>query len=195
MIEIVADEDGVYRTPFVETESGAPVVAVPVAAEAAGDGESVELRRIFLGERENGVGVVLVGGVRVSTPQIVSGSIGVILGSKRETHCAEMCVASGVLLQAEPGLGGGKLSVGYAWGLGQGVGDIFLLPMGGVAVKFSALQTWGRTWSVAPGQTYIGGELDISAFLLKFSIGLMKRVAGEAEGDDWLFTIGGGFGF
>lgn len=197
MIEIRTTADGFIETPFIDAVTGESLVAVPVSTSPESDEAdtgSVKLRRLFLDEGF-GPSAVLVGSLRLSTPQIVSASIGVIIGTRDGTHCHEMCVASGILIQAEPGLGGGKLSVGYAWGLGQGVGGLFLLPGAAFDIKASVLRTWGETWSVAPDQTFVGGEVDISLMLLKFSIGVMRRITGDAPGDDWLFTIGGGVGF
>jgi hypothetical protein len=133
-------------------------------------------------------GILPTWGVRASTPQIVSASGGLLIGeidpaeppADGTTH-----LPHGLLLQVEPGLGGGKLSVGYAKGL---------LPYAGFGLKLSALRTWGNPLWAEPHATYLGVEADAS-FFIKLSLGLMKRVGGNRESRDVLVTAGVGLAF
>ncbi len=113
-------------------------------------------------------------GVRVSSPQILSASVGVLVGSIERPPDAgnQMHIPHGLLIQVEPGLGGGKASLGYATGL---------LPYAAAGVKASVLRTWGRPLWTEPGRTYVGLEAEAS-FFVKLSLGVLARVAGPSGG-------------
>jgi hypothetical protein len=125
-------------------------------------------------------------GVRLSNPQILSASLGVLVGqierpadAGNRTH-----LPHGLLIQVEPGLGGGKASLGYATGL---------LPYAAGGVKASVLRTWGQPLLTEPGRTYVGVEAE-ATFFIKLSLGLMTRVAGP-NGGRLLVTGGVGLAF
>jgi hypothetical protein len=98
-------------------------------------------------------------------------------------------VGHGLLLQAQPGLGGIAFNVGWtpvalpAWGT-QAVG---------FAVKARYLRTWGDPWGgLEPDQDYVGGEL-VLAWILKVSVGVVTRVGsgtGKSTIVTWSFGIG-----
>ena len=113
-------------------------------------------------------------GVRISSPQIVSASFGVLVGQiERPANAGNRShLPHGLLIQVEPGLGGGKASLGYAMGL---------LPYAAGGVKASVLRTWGHPLLTEPGRTYVGVEAEAS-FFIKLSLGVMARVAGPSGG-------------
>jgi len=127
-------------------------------------------------------------GVRLSSPQWISASGGILIGQierpadadPKKTH-----LPHGLLLQIEPGLGGGKLSVGYATGL---------LPYAAGGVKASLLRTWGKPLFADPNCTYVGLEAEAS-FFIKFGVGVMARVAGAEDSPKILVTGGIGLAF
>ncbi len=126
-------------------------------------------------------------GVRLSSPQIVSGSVGLLIGPMEPpqppppgTH-----LPNGLLLAIEPGLGGGKISAGYAKGL---------LPYAAGGIKVSALRTWGHPIFADRKQTYVGLEAEAS-FFIKLSVGLMRRVGGDSSRRRLMLTGGIGLGF
>ena len=125
--------------------------------------------------------------VRLSNPQIASASVGVLVGEiESETPPASGTqLPSGLLLQLEPGLGGGKASIGYAKGL---------LPYAAGGVKLSVLRTWGHPLFADPRRTYVGIEGEAS-FFIQLSVGVMRRVAGDGNSGRWLVTGGVGLGF
>jgi hypothetical protein len=125
--------------------------------------------------------------VRLSTPQIASASLGLVMGSidpptppPPGSH-----LSHGLLLQVEPGVAGGKLSLGYARGL---------FPYAGAGVKASLLHTWGRPLVTEPRQTYAGVEVEAS-FFVKVSLGVMWRVDGTSDAPRTMVTAGIGIGF
>src|SRR5262245_14210251 len=82
-------------------------------------------------------------GARFSAPQVVSGSAGFLIGPldapPRPPDAPppkKMYIPRGLLLQVEPGVGGGKVGVGFAKGL---------LNVGGAGVKAFYMRTWGPT--------------------------------------------------
>lgn len=125
--------------------------------------------------------------LKLGSPQVLSAGIGVMIGARncrKDYYQAHTCVFDGVLIEAEPGLGGGKASVGlgshwviYSW-----------------AAKLSLLHTWGLS-TVQPGQTYLGGELDVTAFFLRFSGGLFQRLGVGPADQAQIISLSGGVGF
>jgi hypothetical protein len=83
----------------------------------------------------------------------------------------------------EPGLGGGKASLGWANSNG----------LFGVAVKGTALRTWGKTWGTESGVTYLGPEAEFAMFG-RLSVGWLWRV-GSSSGKTSMFAWGVGIGF
>ncbi|HMO04178.1 MAG TPA: hypothetical protein PKC67_01865 [Kiritimatiellia bacterium] len=115
-------------------------------------------------------------GLRLSSPLIASGTAGVKFGDDdgglRPT------------IQAEAGVGGGKLAVGLD---GTGHGKV------GFGVKAAMLRTWIEPIDVDDNQTFLGVELEASIKRLLLSTGGYRRV-GDGD-DDWLGTAGVGFLF
>jgi hypothetical protein len=130
-------------------------------------------------------GVTHTFGFTAGQPLGVSASAGVIIGSVPATRvkCAFSYWSKGAFLQLEPGLGGGKASLGYANSNG----------MFGMAAKGSALRTWGKTWGTATGATYLGPELELAMFG-RVSVGWLWRI-GSSRGKRSMFTWGVGIGF
>lgn len=126
-------------------------------------------------------------GVRVSNPQILSASVGILVGAidPEEPPASGTHLPSGLLLQIEPGIGGGKASIGYAKGL---------LPYAAGGFKVSVLRTWGHPLFAEPRRTYLGVEGE-ATFFIKLSLGVLRRVAGEGDSGRWMVTGGIGLGF
>jgi hypothetical protein len=89
-------------------------------------------------------------GVHVAGPTRASASVGVWLGEDPR-HDA----ASGAVLLVEPGLRGGRASIGYAYALRGGFGSF-------VTARATALRTWR---SAGPPHTYAGGEVQVLPLL------------------------------
>jgi hypothetical protein len=129
-------------------------------------------------------------GTRISTPQLVSGSIGVMIGPVDAPARApdapppkRMHIPSGLFLQLEPGIGGGKVALGYAKGLPP--------PIAG-GVKAFYLRTWGRPLWADKGRDYVGIEGDATLFM-KLSLGVMRSIDDGPR--DTAVTAGIGIGF
>ena len=129
-------------------------------------------------------------GGRLSTPQVLSLSWGLFIGPldapapppgapPRDT----MYIPRGLILQAEPGIGGGKLGVGFAKGV---------LNVGGAGVQAFYLRTWGQPIFVDRNRSYAGIQADATLFV-KLSVGVMRSIDDGPR--DTAFTGGIGFGF
>jgi hypothetical protein len=127
-------------------------------------------------------------GVSLSYPQVISASAGLLVGEiepRQPPPKGSTFLPKGLLLQAEPGLGGGKVAVGYASGL---------VPYAAWGLKGTALRTWGHPWGVPTGKTYLGIEADAS-FFVKLSLGVLWRT-GDHDGSSRMLLTGGlGLGF
>jgi hypothetical protein len=137
---------------------------------------------------------------RLNTPQILSASFGVVFG---KFHCHgpsywDFCTLEGILIQIEPGLGGGKLSAGIAqlyYDPSQPQDSLLGTPIVGLDLKASILNTWGAVFMANPEQAFLGGEVDVTVGFVKFSFGVLGRIFGSQPDQGWIFTSGIGAGF
>jgi hypothetical protein len=198
MIEII-EEHGT-ATPFVN-ERGDTMTATVVAIRQP-DAETLELQPVEV--TESGIRAHSTMSVRLSAPQIISASWGVVFGTKKcmvRGDIKEDCYLDGLLMQIEPGLGGLKGSVGIAKisSAPEALRGMMELPISAMDLKASAFRTWDLSTLAATGpfsaaaQTYAGLEGDINVSMVKFSLGLLKKLDGG--GPDWLLTGGVGYGF
>jgi hypothetical protein len=136
-------------------------------------------------------------GVQLSYPLLFSASIGVMLTEQPASYqCTTPCDFRGPFVQLEPGLGGGKLSVGWARAAGvtDARGSLLRATYIGTTYRLSLLQTWGDAGWVEKGRTYAGVEFGVMVAQAKLGLGVLYRVD---SGDDgrWLVTGGAGWGF
>ena len=105
---------------------------------------------------------------------------------------SDVGIMSGWFVQAQPGLGGGKVSAGAA--LVAPSDRAYLPALAGLGIKASLLRTWGTPRDAQPGRTLLGPELDLTIAYAKLSAGWMWRL-GERDGRRGQFTWGLGLGF
>ena len=124
----------------------------------------------------------------VGSPLKLSANVGIRIGIGT-VAADETDSGRGLLLQAQPGLGGIAFNAGWtpvalpAWGT-QAVG---------FAVKARYLRTWGDPWGgLEPDQDYVGGELAL-AWIVKVSVGVLTRV-GSGSGPGTIVTWSVGVG-
>lgn len=94
-----------------------------------------------------------------------------------------------LLVRVAPGLGGGRFGLGWAPYAARASG----LGFAGVALEAAVLRTWGSHGGVPPGRTYAGAQLHL-AFVMKASLGVMKRVHAPTGEHDTRLTWSVGFG-
>jgi hypothetical protein len=155
----------------VEREVRGPVATAALALLLVGGNVSAQVEPAMSAE---------VGG-----PQKLSANLGIRIGAVGE---GEADYGRGILLQAQPGLGGGALNVGWApvalpaWGT-QAVG---------LALKARLLRSWGDPWGIEPDATWAGFEVDF-AWIVKVSAGVLTRVsAGEGKKTAFTWSVGVG---
>ncbi len=125
-------------------------------------------------------------GVEAGSPQRVTATLGLLLGDARGDGFE---LGRRVwLVQVQPGLGGGRISLGFAPFAAGSSGLLFA----GAAVKATVLRTWGDPAGVPGGRTYAGVSLD-AAWVVKGSLGVMRRLGGGGPRDT-LVTFGIGIG-
>jgi hypothetical protein len=134
---------------------------------------------------------------RLSYPQVASLSYGVLFSRQPASYtCRTPCDYWGGFAQVEPGLGGGKLSLGWGRVIGERrsgrpfLSSVYLA----LAGKLSLLQSWGASSPLPSGQTYLGPELEVSIAKVNMGVGLLGRVGGD-QGRDWVVTGHLGWGF
>ena len=136
-------------------------------------------------------------GLHITYPLVASASLAVMLTSQPSTYdCATPCDFRGPFVELEPGLGGGKLSVGWARVTGKTnrSGSFLKAAFIGAAYKVTVLRTWGDHGWVEGGRTYAGFELGVPVAQANLGIGLLYRVD-SGDGGRWLVTGGAGWGF
>jgi hypothetical protein len=122
---------------------------------------------------------------RYSTPL----KLGWVLGLVRYYYTNHYC-QHGPFVQIEPGFGGGKVNLGYRYGITG------FLPIFNAGLSASLLQTWGNPLGdVEPGQTYAGIELSTAFSVLGLNAGVFRHVGGDDDEHDWITTLGVGAGF
>jgi hypothetical protein len=135
-------------------------------------------------------GAIWTWGGRISSPQLLSISTGFLIGPVDAPPRApdapppkRMYIPHGLLVQIEPGIGGGKVGVGFAKGVP---------PVAAGGIQAFYLRTWGQPLWNETGRSYVGVELDATLFA-KLSVGVMRRVDGNVH--DTKITGGIGIGF
>lgn len=106
----------------------------------------------------------------VGSPQKLSANLGIWVGGVEENGADR---GRGFLVQAQPGLGGMAINVGWTpvalpeWGT-QAVG---------FAIKARYLRSWGDPWGgIEPDRDYVGAEFAL-AWVVKLSAGFLTRVS------------------
>lgn len=137
-------------------------------------------------------------GARVSHPQKVSASIGWIFSRQPTAYrCGTVCDYQGWTVSLEPGLGGGKVSGGYGRIFsvesleGNRLRRIYMAGAGRLAL----LRTWGDANLEPIARTFVGFEGSIAVTQVQLNVGVFRRVSSGDPQEDWLVSVGLGYGF
>jgi hypothetical protein len=163
------------QPPASPPTPASPPAAVPPKPVATG-----QTRRV-------GSTFAIVGG----SPLGLSGSGALIVG-RVQTGGDSCPSATGTLLQAEAGVGGGKVSLGRLFF------TYCYTPFGSLGaadVKLSLLRTWGAPLWAPADKTYLGPELDIGVADWKIALGLLVRLGEDPATKRLRFTWALGRGF
>jgi hypothetical protein len=137
-------------------------------------------------------------------PQRLSCGITGIISLNQERWSTDVGASvAGILLQAEPGIGG--LKVGAGWGFVSSTRDFtghklgFLghlgIPWVGYAFKAICLRTMYNPWHAPAGQTYLGVEAQANLLMLNMNLGLMGQIDGSDRSRPVIASWGVGVGF
>ena len=122
--------------------------------------------------------------LRYSSPLKISTALGLTWISRMSNGSY-----NGVYYQLEPGLGGGKVNAGFKYG------EYRFMPLFNAGLGVSLLYTWGDPLqNVESGETFIGVESTLGYFAFCISGGVFKKIAVSESEDDWIYSIGAGFG-
>jgi hypothetical protein len=173
--------------PLATAEDPAPPATDPdLIARIVAEEQETERRR---------VGVTR---FRASNSQTLSSSIGFLWTRQPISYsCVSTCKFKGPLLQLEPGIGGGQVSVGYATLIATGprnerfLSDVYL----GLGIKGALLRTWSDTASEPADRTFAGIEGEFTITRFNFSLGMLYDLSDHGPGDGWRTTFGMGWGF
>ncbi len=189
-IEAVCSEPDPSREGAPETADRIEIVSSRVDDATAMEkvvAEDEDRRRFALG----------LAGLHITYPLVASASLAVMLTSQPSTYdCATPCDFRGPFIELEPGLGGGKLSVGWSRVTGKTnrSGSFLKAAFIGAAYKVTVLRTWGDLGWVEEGRTYAGLELGLPVAQANLGLGLLYRVEG-GDGGRWMVIGGAGWGF
>jgi hypothetical protein len=136
-------------------------------------------------------------GAKLTYPQWVSASISVMLTSQPSSYdCRTPCEFRGPFAQLEPGLSGGKLSLG--WGSVKGntnrAGSFLTAAHIGLTYELVLFRTWSDLGPLEAGQTFAGPEIGLLVAGANLGLGVLYRVHDGPDGP-WLVTAGVGWGF
>jgi hypothetical protein len=144
-------------------------------------------------ERRN----IRIAALRLSYPQLVSGSFGWLFTRQpKDYDCRTPCDLWGTFTQIEPGVGGGKLSLGWGRVIGEhrrgpvALSSVYLA----WGLKGTVFRSWGSESRVPRDQTYAGAEFEFSIARVNAGVGALHRVNGD-QGKDWIVTGHLGWGF
>ena len=135
---------------------------------------------------------------RVSYPQRVSGALGAMWVRQPTSYdCSAVCDFKGPFVQAEPGLSGGQLSVGYAALKAEKRNNKHFLSRTflGYGIRAALLRTWNDASLTPPDQTLLGVEADLSIIHINFSLAVFHHVGSGDPDDPWIVSGGIGVGF
>ena len=189
-IEAVCAEPDPSREPAPETADHIEIVSSRVDNATAMEkvvAEDEDRRRFALG----------LAGLHITYPLVASASLAVMLTSQPSTFdCTTPCDFRGPFIELEPGLGGGKLSVGWSRVTGETnrSGSFLKAAFIGAAYKVTVLRTWGDLGWVEGGRTYAGLEFGLPVAQANLGIGLLYRVD-SGDGGRWMVIGGAGWGF
>jgi hypothetical protein len=189
-IEAVCDEPDPSRIPAPAPSQRIELVNPSVDRAKVMEGvveEDHDRQRLALG----------LTGVQLTYPQVVSASIAVMLTSQPSSYdCTTPCDFRGPFAQLEPGLGGGKLSFGWARVTGDTNRHRTFMTAAfiGLAYKLTLFRSWGENGWVEAGRTYAGVELGLPVAQANLGLGVLYRVDGGDRGR-WVVTGGAGWGF
>jgi len=124
-------------------------------------------------------------GLSFGSPDRLAARLGLSFGDHVPGADTEgLAVGTGTVAELAIGQGSGTIGVGKSF--------IVLVPeerslrvVGDL--KALAVRTWDEPRSASPNSTYLGLEGGLSVAIVRFTIGVSKRLEDRVEGDEWLY--------
>jgi hypothetical protein len=139
-----------------------------------------------------------VGRIQWCYPQKLAGTIGVIVTRlPADYDCATTCLLRGMTFQANAGLAGGGLALGYGSLVGEtGASRRFLRhPYVGWGARAAYLRTWRGSELDPGGASFLGGEAGVTIAQFSLVVGLFHPVGPDPSQGGWRVFGGAGWGF
>lgn len=195
--------DGQFLHPAIKVVCAlaALLATAPCAADGGAGGEPelpAGIERIREHDSRTELRRVGLLGLRLSYPQKLAGSLGVIWARlPADFDCSAVCDFRGPFVQLEPGLAGAQFGAGYGVLVGERGRNRFYLRRVyvGLAVKATLLRTWGDAAVEPVRQTFGGVELSASVAQVNFRLGLLRSLSDADVRERWLVAGGIGWGF
>jgi len=127
-------------------------------------------------------------GLSFGSPDRIAARLGLSFGDHVPGAETEgLALGTGTVAEVAVGQGSGTLGIGKSF--------IVLVPeekslrvIGDL--KAMAVRTWDEPRSASPHSTYLGLEGGLSVAVVRFTIGVSKRLEDRVEGDEWLYHWG-----
>ncbi len=128
----------------------------------------------------------------------VSGAVGALFAHPRATDdCLSVCTMTGSYLQAEAGLHGAQIGLGYASLVGEtGSGRRWITSaLLGTGVEAALLKTWNGSPLNPESQTLAGIEGQLAIAHVGIRLGIFRRISHADSGGRWVATAALGWGY
>lgn len=186
--------------PPVEEAADPPREAVrPPKTEPATDFPDADLmQELYRRDTEVHQRTIGLAAAVLTNPERLAGSIGVLFTRVPEWwDCTTVCSFQGPMVQLSAGVGGGRLSAGWARVIGDQKAGAFLVtdPYLGLGFKGTFLYTWGNPYREPTNSAFFGGEVEFTIARVNLRAGAFYNVGGAVSRKPWLLSGGIGWGF
>ena len=127
-------------------------------------------------------------GVSFGTPQRPAAQLGVAFGRNIPGGGGEFEMGAGPIVEASIGRGAGQISVGRSLLLLTDEKAVRVL----ADIRATVLRTWDSPRGASPHATYAGIEGGLSLSVVRFTLGVSKRIESKSTGANVLVTWGVG---
>lgn len=181
------DSDGWIKTNKKSPIDGSDLSLLPVRTERVIDSNHVEAQPIDA-KTEFPIGASIIVSIDVNTAQIVSGSVGIIIGEKRAGApiFGYFNVERGFAAMLSMGIAGNEVFAAYYESVYLGGWML------GLVAHRSELEETGPFLG-RPGQLYVGPQLRMSLAIINLYVGYLFKAGENHGGADFILKAGIGF--
>jgi len=183
-------------TTLADEAPEVPATAEPPPPDGAEEKDITSMIEAFDADRPLHVFGLL--GAFVDRPKTISGSVGALFAHPRATDdCLTVCTMTGSYVQAEAGLHGAQIGLGFASLVGEtGTGRRWVTSaLLGAGFEAALLRTWNGSPLNPDTQTLAGIEGQLAVAHVGIRLGVFRRVTGPDSGGRWVVTAAVGWGY